>query len=212
MVLLPVGSIAGALTGIAVLGPVFAVALPLCAATVFLRQEGNSWSDLGLARRLPLVHFSAWVLGTLALTWFVTTWVITPALFKLGAPPVNIAPLEQLIEGDLTQYLLFLIPVAWGSAAIGEEMLTRGFLLHRISTLSNVPTAVVLQAAFFALAHFYQGITGMVNIFFLALIFGTVYLKCGKSLLPTIVAHGLIDTISVTLLYYGRGDLLTGAG
>ena len=107
---------------------------------------------------------------------------------------------------------MFLIPVAWGSAAIGEEMLTRGFILHRISTLSNETTAVILQALLFALAHFYQGITGMVNIFFLALIFGTVYLRCGKSLLPTIAAHGLIDTVSLTLLYYGRGDLLTGTG
>ena len=108
-------------------------------------------------------------------------------------------------------YLWFLIPVAWGSAAIGEEMLARGFLLHRAEGLTGTTVAVVLQAALFAMAHFYQGLTGVVNIFVLALVFGAVYLKSGRNLLPLIVAHGLIDTYGLTMLYVGRADMLLGS-
>ena len=210
--LLPVGSIAGALTGIPIMGSIAAVGLPLCAATLFLRQEGSSWFDLGITRRIPVGQFFGWLIATVCLCWLVTSFLVAPVLFRLGAPPVNVTPLARLIEGNLSQYLLFLIPVSWGSAAIGEEMLTRGFLLHRITTLSNRTVGVLLQALLFALAHLYQGITGMVMIFFMALIFGVVYFRCGRSLLPLFAAHGLIDTIGVTLLYLGRSDLLAGAG
>ena len=101
-------------------------------------------------------------------------------------------------------YLLFLIPVSWGSAAFGEEMLLRGFLLNRIEGLTRSAVWAVLgQAAIFALAHLYLGITGVLMVFVVALVFGAVYLRCGRNLWPVIVAHGLVDTVAMTALYLG---------
>ena len=108
-------------------------------------------------------------------------------------------------------YLLFLFPVAWGSAAVGEELLVRGYLLYRMEILSNTWIAVILQALIFSLAHLYQGWMGVINIFVLALVFGIVFVRSGRSLWPLILAHGLIDTIAITLIYIGRSDLLIGA-
>ena len=159
---------------------------------------------------MPALKLTGYLSIALVATYLVTNFIVTPILLKLGAPLVNIEIFRELVEGNFTNYLIFLIPISWGSAAIGEEMLCRGFLMYRMSSLSNDIVAIFMQAFFFALAHAYQGILGVANIFFLALVFGTVYVRCGRSLIPLILAHGIIDTISMTLLYMGRADLLTG--
>jgi len=141
----------------------------------------------------------------------ITTLVVTPLIRALGVPPLDVSTLQTVIEGDLVSYLVFLIPITWVSAAIGEELIARGFLLDRFMRLYRPRVAVVAQATIFALAHIYQGPTGVANIFVLALVFGAVYLRSGRNLWPLIAAHGIIDTVGITLIYLGRTDLLVGA-
>ena len=74
-------------------------------------------------------------------------------------------------------YLWMLIPVSWGSAAFGDELLVRGFMQYRLTGIMGVRAAVVLQALIFALAHFYQGLAGMINVFFVGLILDARFRK-----------------------------------
>lgn len=201
-----VGSIAGAMTPWLALAPILAMALPLAAASYFLHRQGLTWGDLGFARRMPLSRFVWLALGALVMIIVLTGFVITPLMRSLGAPPPDPTLLVEVIEGNPTNYLLFLIPVAWGSAAFGEELLLRGFLLHRFATLLGSPAGVLLQALVFAVGHAYQGVTGMVNLFVVGLVLGYVYLRAGRNLWPVIVAHGLIDTLSITLVYLGHAQ------
>ena len=208
-VLLPLGGILGGLTGFIPLSAIGAIVLPLLAATLFLRREGVLWRDLVFGRPLPPLQVLGFTGLALALVLFAVT-ASNAVLRAMGFPPADVSVFTQLLEGDLVIYLWFLLPVSWGSAAIGEELLMRGYLLHRLEGLAGTAAAVVLQALIFALAHFYQGITGVVNIFVLALLFGLVYLRSGRNLLPLILAHGLIDTFSMTALYLGRSEYLLG--
>ncbi len=212
VILMPVGGILGTLTGWLPLSPILGVIVPLGAATFFLHREQVSWHSLIFGISLGPGRILIWTAVILLATYVSTTLLLTPVLQKSGVPPIDIRVLRDLIEGNITGFLIFVIPVSWGSAAIGEELLVRGFLLHRISSLSNDVVAVILQAALFALAHFYQGLMGVANIFVLALIFGTFYIRLGRNLLPLILAHGIIDTVSITLLYLGLADYITGAG
>lgn len=208
-VLMPVGGILGSLSGFVPLGAILSVALPLLAATLYLRREGTRWQALALGTRLS----AARIAGLTGIVLLATALLVTGTnvlLQSAGLPPPDVSVFEALLEGNLVMYLWFLIPVAWGSAAIGEELLARGFLLHRLEGLSGTGAAVVLQAAIFAAAHFYQGVTGVLTIFVLALVFGIVYLRSGRNLLPLILAHGLIDTFSLTMLYLGYGEVLYG--
>ena len=209
VLLLEIGGVLGALTGFVPMSAILSVLLPLAAATWYLRREGLQWRTLVFGRQLRVTL----VLGYagIALVGAVGAVLVAGVLWSsLGLPALDISALEGLLEGNLTMYLWFLIPIGWGSAAIGEELLTRGFLLHRIEGLTNTTAAVVLQSAIFAVAHFYQGIVGVMNVFLLALVFSAVYLKSGRNLVPLIIAHGLIDMFSMTLLFLGRGDLLMG--
>ncbi len=210
VLLMPVGGALGGLTGFVPLGPILSVALPLSAATLYLRREGTSWQSLMLGTSLSPGKVLAYTIAALVITSVLVT-ATSSVLTQLGLPPMDLTFFRTLLEGNLVMYLWFLIPIAWGSAAIGEEMLARGFLLHRTEGLTGSVMAVVLQAALFGGAHFYQGLTGVINIFVLALVFGAVYLKCGRNLLPLILAHGLIDTFSLTMIYLGKADLLVGS-
>lgn len=204
------GSLLGALTGFPALAPVTGMLLPLLAATAFLRQEGRSWRDLGFARAMAPGRCLRVAAGALVVIYLLTGFVVAPLLESLDAPALDVSLIEDAVKGNLAAYLWFLIPVTWGSAAFGEELLARGFLLHRFEGLAGTQVAVVAQALIFAAGHFYQGVTGVANIFVVALVLGWVYVRVGRNLWPVIIAHGAIDTIGITLLYLGYGEALAG--
>lgn len=208
--LLPVGAVLGSLTGFAPMASIVPIALSLAAATLFLHSEGVRWRDITFGTALRPGQVALFTVVAVVITYgavFVLTWVLQNLL---GAPKVDISRFETLLSGNLVMYLTFMVLVVWGSAAIGEELLARGFLQHRLEGLTNLPVGAVLQASIFASVHFYQGITGVLSIFVLALVFTAVYVRCGRNLVPLIIAHGLIDTIALTLIYLGYGHLLVG--
>lgn len=206
VVLVVAGSILGSATGYLALAPILGMALPLAAATYFLHRQRLGWRALGFGRPMPIRRFLGLTFATAGTAIVLTSFILTPILRSFGAPPMDASLLQREIEGDTVGYLVFLIPVAWGSAAFGEELLLRGFVLHRFSLLAGTTGGVVLQALLFALGHAYQGITGLANLFVIGLVFGYFYLRAGRNLWPVIAAHGLIDTVSITLLYLGYAE------
>lgn len=205
LLLIPVGLILGALTGLPVMAPILGMVVPLIAATAFLRREGRGWRALGFLKMMSAGDLLRYTLLTIVAA-FVLAVAARAAMAALGFPPMNVEGMRQLIEGNTLSYLLFLGPVSWGSAAFGEELLMRGFVLDRAQQLLRSPVfAVVTQAFLFAIAHAYQGITGVTVILLIGLLMGFVYLRCGRNLWPLIIAHGVIDTIAITSLYAGWG-------
>ncbi|MBC7672871.1 MAG: hypothetical protein H7247_10675, partial [Polaromonas sp.] len=126
--------------------------LLLC--TWFLRRADERWADVGLRRpprwwSVPLV-----VVGGFMLLLVVSGMMYRAILPALGAAPPALAS-QQALRGNLALYLYSAIPVAWGSAAFGEELVVRGFLLDRIAKVvgssgtSAYLTAVIVQAVLF---------------------------------------------------------------
>ena len=204
--LIPVGLTLGALTGFIVLSPIMGMVVPLLAATWFLKRDGMRWQDVGFAIRMPLPRFLAYTALTMAFVYVFVVLILRNVLDVMGLPPQDTSSLKLLIEGNTLYFLLFLLPISWGSAAFGEELLVRGFMLNRLEGLTRSTVwAVIAQAAIFALAHLYQGITGVLFVFAIGLIFGAIFIRCGRNLWPVIAAHGLIDTVAITSIYFGWG-------
>jgi membrane protease YdiL (CAAX protease family) len=83
--------------------------------------------------------------------------------------------------------------------AVVEETIFRGYLILRFKTVTGrTGAAVLLSSAIFALGHGYEGLAGMISIFFLGVIFAVVYLW-RKSLVAAMVMHFLIDFSSIVL-------------
>lgn len=185
--------------------PAFMLLLCL-AATALMRRRGESWRSLGLAapssvgRTVGLVIGGYFLLGVMA---FVMSVLVFPA-FDIEA---NSAKAFGALEGDLTLYLTWLV-LAWTSAAVGEELLFRGFIRSRLEWGFGggrwaSAGALVGQAMIFSLGHGYQGLGGVLLTGGAGLILGLVYLGGRRNLIACILLHGLIDTVSLTAVFLG---------
>jgi membrane protease YdiL (CAAX protease family) len=171
-----------------------------------LRIRGVRWADLGLTR------FRSWpatlAIGAAAgiamelLDLFVTKRL---EVRVLGRPP-DLSDFLPLV-GNIELALLSLV-AAWVLAALGEELVWRGYLLNRVAGLFGGRRAawtlsVLVVSAAFGCAHANQGLAGIVQESFSGLLLALLYLVCRRNLAVPIVAHGVTDTIDVLLIFTG---------
>jgi uncharacterized protein len=183
------------------------IALLILIATACLRLRGLGWRDLGLRRPKPGRFFLAVLLGFAASLLFVAAANLGLQAWGSKARPdySMFAPLR----GNLGLYLFFLIPVTWGTAAFGEEMLFRGFFLdafQRLLVVEEWPATlfgILVQAALFGTLHLYQGPAGAAAAGAIGLAFGLAWWVAGRNLWAGILLHGVFDTISMTTAYLG---------
>ena len=104
----------------------------------------------------------------------------------------------KLMPQNAAERLVFLALVT--TAAICEEFLYRGFVQAVFQNLprSNVLVGVLASAAFFAIAHSYQGRRGVAATFTVGLIFSAVRSTTG-SLVPSVLAHFATDLLAGVL-------------
>jgi uncharacterized protein len=82
------------------------------------------------------------------------------------------------------------------SAGFCEEFMFRGYLQEQFRRLTgSAALGVTIQAVFFGAGHGYQGWALMLTIFFVGLLLGGVA-AWRKSLVPTMITHGVGDTIA----------------
>lgn len=190
----------------------WAALLPLTAlmiggVTWLAHRRGHGWRALGL--RAPAGPGRlAWQTGLLLAVSLLVIQLLMPLIFKVTGNLPDISRFEA-IAGDLSLYLSALA-IVWLSAGLGEEMLFRGFLMHRLAALlSGDPApsaaawyaAAALQAVLFGALHAYQGVPGILVTGVLGFILGIGVVRSGGNLWPAILTHGLIDTISLTAMY-----------
>ncbi len=180
---------------------------------VSLRMRGLRWRDLGLVR------FRNWsttfAIGTAAgigmelLDLFVTK----PLEVRfLGRPP-DLSDFLPLV-GNLKLSVLALLAI-WVLAALGEELVWRGYLMNRVAGLfgNSRPAwlmSLLLVSAAFGCAHANQGLPGIIQEGFSGLLLGVLYLACGRNLAVPILAHGITDTIDLVLIFTARYPGLPG--
>ena len=195
------------------------IVLSLVLATGLLRRRGSGWRDLGLRHPGRIGAAAAWTLGLFAIDMLALMPLMSMLSSALALPAQNLGVFDR-VRGDLASYLVLLIPAGWGTAAFGEELLFRGFIMQRLadalgggraassaSGSAAVVAAAVFaalgQAALFAMAHAYLGPSGMLNAGALGLAASVVYRFNGGNLWPLVIAHGLVDSVGITAIYLG---------
>ncbi|NKB90605.1 MAG: CPBP family intramembrane metalloprotease [Acidobacteria bacterium] len=111
--------------------------------------------------------------------------------------------LFEPIRGNLSNLLMYLVGM-WIFAAFGEEFIWRGFVLREVAERSAAGPAagLLVSAAFFGLAHAYQGVFGVVEKFIVALIFGGIYLAGGgRDIWRVVIVHGVLNSIAFIRIY-----------
>lgn len=174
---------------------------------VSLRLRGLRWRSVGFS--LPQNWRQYLGIGIIAgiLMEALELFVTQPLLERITHKPPDLSELMPLIGN--WQYLLLALAAAWTLAALGEELVYRGYLLNRIqdvlgSTRPAIIAALLLMSVVFGMAHFYQGVTGVIENTIDGLILGALYLRFGRNLMVPIIAHGVTDSIDVLLIYAGH--------
>jgi len=147
-----------------------------------------------------------WALVAVAFTCGVITPIIEPLLNRLTGTPADYSGYGEL-TGNL-RAAAQLTAFAWLSAAIGEEVIFRGFLLHEASAVfgqsrTAQTVSVILGATLFGLSHNAQGLVGMLLTGLTGLLMGVVFLLSDRNVWSIILAHGLVDTWGVLTLFLG---------
>lgn len=189
--------------GVTTLGTLATFAL----ATWLLFRRGFHWRDLGLRRPDNLRMAAVWGLGLFLVDMLLLPPIIESLSRALSLPPQRLGAFSGL-TGNTIQYLVLLVPITWGIAAFGEELIYRGFIYQRLTDAMGrtgwaTTVAIPAQAVLFALGHAYLGPRGMLNAGALGLAAGLAYLANGRNLWPMCIAHGLVDTVGITALYLG---------
>ena len=185
-------------------------------AMFFMKRRDINFYSLGLrlpkGRREWIFNLALSLAGVIIVIIFMV-FVLSPITTNLGleTPPESHDRFAFFL-GKPILFLSYLVLVVWIGAAMGEELLFRGFILNRLADLFGTSKlgwffALFLHAILFGSLHAYQGIPGIIGAAAVALIFGVIYLVAKRRLFPVILAHGLLNTISLSAYYFSDGAI-----
>ncbi len=181
----------------------------LIVASWRMKVRGVTWKELGLTKPKSLKK-TILVAGLI-----LVATVICIMGFNIIADQLSFFT-EQLSEPETTKeattskfgdlkgnWLLFLaiMPMVLIESFL-EELLDRGFLINwfeKLFSKTSIATliAVVLQAAIFGFRHSYDLSERSITVGIIGLIMGIAYVKFGRNLWPLILAHCMLNTMSM---------------
>ena len=177
------------------------IILPMVAVSLAIRRQKPS--VLGFHRSPRVLRMVAVVFG-LTVAWDVLQVGLTkPILSRISGERQDLSQFDGL-QGNLGSLLLFLA-LSWTLAAVGEEIVYRGYLPLRIADIFGgtgvgVFAGVVLSSVLFGLAHTEQGAIGVVLTFLDALFFSFLRWRF-KNLWAAVLGHGFNNTIGLGTFY-----------
>jgi membrane protease YdiL (CAAX protease family) len=186
-------------------------------STIFMKQKKLKWKELGFELPKGLQNWLINILlaiGTVMLVFSIMGLIVKPLLENFGLTnPTDVADRFAFFMGKPFVFIPYLIVVVWFGAALGEEILFRGYLLNRLvdctgNNKSGIVLALIIHATIFGMLHIYQGLAGVIATGFIALIFGSIYFLIKRKLFPLIIAHAIINSISLIALYLNDGVIM----
>lgn len=177
----------------------------LVIATWRMKARNISWYDLGLRKpdnlkKTLFISVLILIATVLSILFFN---IIKDSLPFLNEPEVSSGSSDSKF-GDLKgNWILFfsIMPMVLIESFL-EELLDRGFLINWFEKLflqTSIATifAVILQAAIFGFRHSYDLSERSITVGLIGLVMGIAYVKFGRNLWPLIIAHCLLNTMSM---------------
>lgn len=163
-------------------------------------------TSIGFQRK----HVSLFNLGILApitglIILVIYRYVLVPSVTKLTGVPIDISSFDP-IRNNLS-VLLSTLAFVWTSAAFGEEIVFRGYLMTRFSKVfgtsrTAIIANIVLFGIFFGAIHAYQGITGQILSGITGAMIATIFHLKKNDLWFCVIVHGAIDTFALVAIYF----------
>ena len=171
-------------------------------ATLLLYYRKQSWKNLGLTKPdhyLKSLGVAVIILIGTVVSIMIFEMFVRDLLFPDMSSDAEPSSFSDL-KGNLP-YFFSIIIFVWIESFL-EELQDRGFSLNRFDSLfSKIPLSTVLavlsQAAIFGFRHSYDFSPRSITTGLIGLVFGTVYVLTGRNLWPLMIAHIILNTMSM---------------
>ncbi len=176
-----------------------------------IRLREGSWNAIGLSRPRSWLLTILFAVVTAAAVIAMGEFVTDPLAKAMGLHATGAAATALgTMKGQMWTALKGL-GLVWTFAALGEEISYRRYLLGRAADLGDRTTfahwiALAAVSVLFGFGHYYQGPAGVFTTACDGFVIGAAYLLSGRNLWVAVLAHGLIDTAGITLLFFGLSD------
>jgi len=135
-------------------------------------------------------------------------YVMMPSVVYLTGEPMDFSAFEPY-KGNLSA-IIGLFIYMWVSAAFGEEIVFRGYLMQQFtkffgSSKLSLVINILLFGVLFGSMHAYQGISGQILSGVTGMILAVVFHIRKNDLWFNIILHGFIDITALAFIYYGWG-------
>jgi uncharacterized protein len=174
------------------------------AALIWVLLEAANLQPIGLGRQ-RLAPTLIWGIG------------VAVGVIALGQVSDLLIDKVLGVHSDLSGYgalagnaeaALKLLAVALTSAAFGEEVLFRGFLSYQLVELLGSGArsrwiTILLSGGLFGVAHHIQGPIGIITTGVVGVVFSWAWFRSGRNLWAMILAHALVDSFGIGMLYLG---------
>jgi len=177
----------------------------LVVASWRMKVRTISWKDLGLCKPESFKKTLLVAIGILiAIVLSIMAFEMLKDYLPFSVEQKNYSEKSASKFGNLKgNWLLFLtiIPAVLIESML-EELLDRGFLINWFEKLFSKTTiatilAVILQALIFGFRHSYDVSDRSIRVALIGLIMGIAYVKFGRNLWPLIIAHCVLNTMSM---------------
>ena len=177
----------------------------LIIATWRMKVRNVSWKDLGLRKPESFKKTLFVTIGILiAIVLSIMAFEMIKDYLPFSLEHKNYSENSASKFGNLKRnwLLFFTIMPAVLLESILEELLDRGFLINWFEKLFSKTTiatilAVILQALIFGFRHSYDLSDRSIRVGLIGLIMGIAYVKFGRNLWPLIIAHCVLNTMSM---------------
>ena len=178
------------------------LALGLIRLVLWLRQSG--WHEFGLKKPRSWLKTILLAIGGLISIYLVVI-VTMPIVIRLTGNPVDRSQFEVL-RGNIPALITGLL-VVWTLAAFGEELIFRGYLMNTLARAFRQEktgwiAACIVNSVIFGIGHTYQGISGVILLAIVGLLYALFYLESDRNLWVPILMHGLYDTSAFLVIFF----------
>jgi membrane protease YdiL (CAAX protease family) len=170
-----------------------------------MKVRNITWKDLGLRKPENLLKTLLITIGILmAIPILIIVFQQVQNLLPFNLSPDTSSQDAVSKFGDLKGnwiHFFTIIPFILLQSAL-EELLDRGFLINWLERLFSktsfaTTVAVLLQAIIFGFRHSYDISERSITVAIIGLVMGIAYVKFGRNLWPLIIAHCLLNTMSM---------------
>lgn len=172
-----------------------------------IEYKKGMFSSLGFQRKRIRVKSLLIVAPLLGIAIFLFySYVMMPSVTYFTGQPIDLSVFKPF-EGNLPAALSLLVYI-WASAAFGEEIVFRGYLMRQFtkffgSSKISLVINILLFGFLFGLTHAYQGISGQILSGLTGMLLAVIFHFRKSDLWFNIAVHGFIDTVALVYMYYG---------